>query len=236
MGKRSRPLFYFPNRKLSRKPKRRRGAAKVKTYSLFFILFLVFSTFLYVSLFDRRILPLVMEISNIHAAAGINRVIARDLAVALDERGLASEDFYIKTLDGSGNISSLSVNALLVNEICAMLAGGISTALANSAQQEVFVPMGMFTGINAFAAMGPAYKVRVMPVGFASVDYSSSFVSAGINQINFQIWLDITASVRVVIPLNPQTVSISRRVLLVNTVFSGEVPSVYLGGYNRINN
>jgi len=65
-------------------------------------------------------------------------------------------------------------------------------------------------------------------MGNAQVDYETGFEAVGINQVNFQVWLKVDSVIAVVNPLQRQEITVSRKVSLVNTVITGEVPSVYL--------
>jgi len=188
----------------------------------------VLSLAFYLYIYEKRVLPAVVEISSLRAETLINGVIQDRFKSAADRLGVVSESFYTKSVDGKGNINSLSVNTLLVNDICSLLASDISKELSNPGKQRIALPSGMFTGIKPLYNSGPDFTVRVYPVGSASVDYESSFSSAGINQINFQIWLNVSATVMVVNPLQSRQTTVTRKVLLVNTVFAGEVPFMYL--------
>jgi len=107
-----------------------------------------------------------------------------------------------------------------------LLALDISYELANVTHDplEILVPTGLFTGIPIFAGLGPDIAIKVIPSGEARVEYETSFSSAGINQINFQVWLVVESTMHIVIPLQEEVITVSRRVPLVNTIFAGVVP------------
>jgi hypothetical protein len=72
-----------------------------------------------------------------------------------------------------------------------------------------------------------------MPIGAANVEYHTSFTSAGINQINFQVWLTVTAAMQIVNPLQTREAAVERSVPLVNTVFAGEIPEIFFWPLGR---
>ena len=173
---------------------------------------------------DNTIIPAVTTIANQRVVTVMNDVINTSLTDIIALHNLTSEDFYNMTQDGTGRLNSLSVDTILVNQVAAQLAVDISSALSYEQPMQVGVPIGLFTGVPIFAGFGPDFSLNIVPAGEARVEYATSFTSAGINQINFQVWLYVEANMRVVIPLQETIVPVSRRVALVNTIFAGEVP------------
>ena len=173
---------------------------------------------------DRTIIPAVTTIANQRVVTVMNEVINESLTSIISDLSLTSEHFYSMTKDDTGRLNSLSVDTILVNQVAAQLAVDISGRLSYEDPMQIGVPMGLFTGVPIFAGVGPDFYLTIMPAGEATVEYATSFTSAGINQINFQVWLYVEASMRIVIPLQETIVPVSRRVALVNTIFAGEVP------------
>jgi len=173
---------------------------------------------------DRNLLPAVVTIANQRTVGLINNIINDSLLNTITAHDLSSEDFFTVSTDENGRISSLSVNTILVNQVAGALAVDISEGMLAEEMMGIDVPIGLFSGIQIFAGLGPTYRVNVVPAGDAIVEYETSFTSAGINQVNFQVWLNVETQMRVVVPLQDVVVTVNRRVPLVNTVFAGEVP------------
>ena len=91
------------------------------------------------------------------------------------------------------------------------------------------------TGINFFNTAGPKFKINVVPIGNALVDYETKFISAGINQTNFQVWLDIKFNSQVINPLNQKKFVFKKKIPLINTIINGTVPNTYIGTKNLLN-
>jgi len=173
---------------------------------------------------DDTIIPAVTTIAGQRVVTVMNDVINESLTDIIQSFALTSEDFYNMSLDDTGRLNSLSVDTILVNQVAAQLAVDISAALSYEDPMQVGVPVGLFTGVPIFAGFGPDFSLNIVPAGEATVEYATSFTSAGINQINFQVWLYVEANMRIVIPLQETTIPVTRRVALVNTIFAGEVP------------
>jgi sporulation protein YunB len=176
-------------------------------------------------------MPLVNAIATLEARNRINKIILDTINETVVDSDIVSSDFYSKTEDAGGMITSLAVNTVLVNALCAELADNISYEFTAPDSKTISIPAGTLTGIDLLANVGPKYNVRVLPHGSAEVYYESRFESAGINQVNFQVWLDVAVNMRIINPLMPQEIAVERRVPIVNTVFSGKIPDNFFGGF-----
>ena len=176
---------------------------------------------------NEKLLPTVLAMTSVEVRNNINHIIFDSTNNIITENNLASSDFYRKTRNTDGKINSISVNTVLVNEICSKVAKDISKRLAEAESQKVHIPSGVLLGVDAFANMGPKFEISVLPVGTANVDYETKFESVGINQISFQVWLTIDVYTRVINPLQSDIIDVNRKFALVNTVFSGDVPNMH---------
>ena len=186
---------------------------------------IVLLTSLLVFAANRTIIPVVTAVASQRSVTIINDVVNTSLIGVINNFGLTSEDFYYAAVDEAGRLNSLSVNTILVAQVAALLAADISGELSVDSVIDISVPMGLFSGIPIFAGLGPSVTFGVIPAGDATVEYETSFTWAGINQVNFQVWLVVETNMRVVIPLQDEIITVSRRVPLVNTIFAGEVPA-----------
>jgi len=224
----------FFRRKRKRRSKERASFSEKKNKSRFravfvcFILAIMILSASGVYSLDKRLMPSVLTVVDMKSKTKINAVINDSVGEIVKELGVSSSDFYERTTDGDGRILSMSVNTLLVNDICSRVAMDVSGKLVTLEKEKISMPLGSLLGIQAFANHGPDYTVTIIPMGNAQVDYETGFEAVGINQVNFQVWLKVDSVIAVVNPLQRQEITVTRKVSLVNTVITGEVPSVYL--------
>ncbi len=128
----------------------------------------------------------------------------------------------------SDGANTVTVNTVLVNDICNMVAARVSEKLSNLNPEPVSVPVGMALGLDTLAYFGPRISFRLSPVGNALVDYESKFESVGINQVHFEVWLTVESTIRIINPVQSSSVTVTRDVSLVDTMVSGAVPDTYL--------
>ncbi len=173
-------------------------------------------------------LPIVIAVSDNKTKTQINTAINTSVQKIIQQMDVTSNDFIKREVNDSEKNKSISINTVLINEICGKVGEDISQQLSTMEPQKVSVPIGALTGIDAISNTGPKYGISILHRGNAVVNYESAFESVGINQINFQIWLNIETHVQLVNPLKQEEITVSRRLPLVNTIISGEVPSTYL--------
>ncbi len=232
-----RKRFFVSNAFTRKTPKRSRATParkkfyklKVALLMLMVMLFLMTSFVIYN--FDERMMPTAIATFNQKIKNKINLLLNSAVEEVLLNSKLNSDDFYVSSLDKDGRISTISLNTVLVNDVCGKIAVSASEKLLKMGTEEIEVPVGSLLGIDAFSGMGPGFPVVITPVGNTTVDYRSNFQSTGINQVNFQVWLIMETGFRIVNPNQEFEIKVNRNITLVNTVFSGKVPENYINAY-----
>ena len=181
------------------------------------ITFLLFCGLL--AFFDHRFLPLLKEISHLQCKNQINMVINHAITEQLPS--LKSEELLVK------NDDTYMANTELINRFCNDISIHITEKLQKYPQETIRVPLGAATGFSLFSNKGPSIPFTLQPMSSVKTDYQTEFVSAGINQINYKIWLNLSMDMKVVNPLYQETITLNRKIMLCDLVFSGKVPEHY---------
>lgn len=177
---------------------------------------------------DRQVMPTVMVMAKLHgttvATKAINEAVSQSLkGIQATEQDMLSYDY-----NDQGELVSWNVNSVLINTLCADMVEKSNAALQNLGEVIFKVPLGNLTGSRIFANLGPDISVRILPVGTVQIDYDNDIRSTGINQVNHTVWLDIEATIQVVVPLFSEQIRVTRRVMLIDKVISGKVPNILL--------
>ena len=171
------------------------------------------------------VMPISVKICQKYAITSINNIIQNSMYSA--SKNIKSEDFILRS-DNNGRLEYLSVNSIIVNNICAETASMVSKNLNNLTTSKIRLPLGVFTGLPILSHFGPSTTIRLQPIGDATADYETSMTQAGVNQVNFQVWINVHTTVSIVNPLWSKDLEITRKLTLVNTVFNGEIPKTYI--------
>ena len=190
------------------------------------ITFLLLIIFFVISIaYIRFVMPISVKICQKYAITSINNIIQNSMYSA--SKNIKREDFILRS-DNNGRLEYLSVNSIIVNNICAETASMVSKNLNNLTTSKIRLPLGVFTGLPILSHFGPSTTIRLQPIGDATADYETSMTQAGVNQVNFQVWINVHTTVSIVNPLWSKDLEITRKLTLVNTVFNGEIPKTYI--------
>lgn len=190
------------------------------------ITFLLLIIFFVISIaYIHFVMPISVKICQKYAITSINNIIQNSMYSA--SKNIKSEDFILRS-DNNGRLEYLSVNSIIVNNICAETASTVSQNLNNLTTSKIRLPLGVFTGLPILSHFGPSTTIRLQPIGDATADYETSMTQAGVNQVNFQVWINVHTTVSIVNPLWSKDLEITRKLTLVNTVFNGEIPKTYI--------
>lgn len=192
-------------------------------FSLFLFSCLIVLSFLCFREFEKKFLPMLKEISHLQCKAMANHIIDDAVEKTLTDMGLSDAPLLIKETD----TESYTVNTVLVNRFCTQLSETITTTLEYLPKEVIRIPAGAASGTVFFVDMGPKIPFTLLPMGAAHVDYETAFQSVGINQINYKIWLHISIDIKIVNPLYHEPLTLERKIMLADLIFSGKVPNQF---------
>lgn len=140
-------------------------------------------------------------------------------------------DSLITVTHGSdGAVTGISANAQKVNLLARTTATLSMANLSARSENGIKVPVGAFTGIEFLAGFGPKVTFKIISVSRVSCEFDSAFSSAGVNQTRHGVYMDVEATVTVVMPSGSKEISSVTEVLVAESVIVGEVPDVFLQG------
>lgn len=191
----------------------------------FKILFsLLLSTVIISLLYNRFVLPVVINVTEKYAVTEINKEINKAYNNIISEKNLTQADF-ISELNST---QFLNTNTVVVNSLCSEMAEVLSERLNNIEDKKVKVPLGLFTTINLLSTTGPTLNMSVDSMGEAKIDYESSFKSCGVNQVNYKLWLNVETEISVINPLVHKNIIVSRKIAVIDMVYNGGIPDTYV--------
>lgn len=207
---------------------KRKKLFKIPFFSLTILCILIWLIYLFILQFENEVLPTAIKVSQKYATNIISQEINKSVERTITSLRLHTNDFFNKNVNKDTNKTYLDVDTILINNVCAKVSDELSKNLKNINDTKIDLPIGVFSGISAFSEFGPPFTVSLSSIGDAIVDYETNFQSVGINQINFQVYLNISCSISIINPMYKKDIDVSRKLMLVNTIFDGEVPKTYL--------
>ena len=181
-------------------------------------------------LLNRNFKPLVFSLAEARSAAMASRVLSGALAEAIED-GVMYEDLMDVRMDERGQVALLSANTMRMNQLADGAGAAALRRLQNMSSERVTVPLGAVLGMTLFAGSGPGVPVSIVPIGSIRTDFATEFEACGINQTRHKVYLQVTASIRIVIPTGAKTTEVSANMLVAESIIVGSVPEGFVG-YN----
>ena len=160
------------------------------------------------------------------AATAVNEAVF----MTLSDGGVRYSDLVHVERGADGDIQALTCDAVEINRIARETAYQAQALLQEMCDEGIAVPLGAFTGIEAWAGFGPEVHMEIIPVAEVACRFVSGFESAGINQTKHSVYLEVVCEMSVVMPAKTHRFSAISQVLISESILVGEVPNVYLQG------
>jgi sporulation protein YunB len=122
----------------------------------------------------------------------------------------------------------MQVNMIKVNKITSESILAIQESLQQLEKVKFKIPIGQIFGSKLFANSGPRFNLSLLPVGTVEAKIYDDFEQAGINQTRHRVYLVVKSTVKVIIPLVSDYISIETKVPLADAIIVGRVPDTYL--------
>ena len=179
---------------------------------------------------ERNIKPMVFALAEARSAAMASQVLNLALADALGD-GIGYDDLMNVRMDQKGQVALLSANTIRMNQLANRAGQAALRRLEAMSSARVTVPLGAALGLTMLAGSGPGIPVSVVPVGSVRTEFATEFEACGINQTRHKVYLQLTASIRIVIPTGAKTTQVSANMLVAESIIVGGVPEGFVG-YN----
>lgn len=195
--------------------------SRFSSLCFFTIFIVVVILFLFIYMFEQRILPSLMDISHIRSKTIANQILDTSLQELLIESPIESSDFM------SIYENQVTINSQSINHFCSNLSLRLSEKAEDLPKEIISIPIGSVTQLNFFEEFGPSVPFQLFPIGLVTSDYETEFTSTGINQTNYKIWIYVSIEIQIVNPFYTEAVTMNKKIMLVDTIIRGDVPEQY---------
>ena len=143
-------------------------------------------------------------------------------------KGVYGFDYFVSLVkDESGNITAITSDMAHINTLSTEILNSVIESTENGTI-EVKIPVGNLTGFNLLMGRGPDVSVDIVMLTSSRVDFKNDIVSSGINQSKYQLILEVTIDIDVLVPWGTKSASTVTEVIVADTVIVGKVPETYL--------
>ena len=159
---------------LQRKTRKRRRLVAL-SLCLFFIIFIIVYIFCVIN-------PIVTEATWASIYSLSTSAVSDAVYDVINEQNLTYEDLVNIEEDANGNISLISVNTVLVNQLARRFYQVAQVYLDRMGDNGIDIALGTFTGLPFLVGIGPKINIKLVQIGAMTSTFTSSFESALINQ------------------------------------------------------
>ena len=162
------------------------------------------------------------------AVETINRAVKQAMG-----QGVTYEELIDAQMDAQGRVSMLRANTMRMNELASQTALLAERELGSAENQVVEIPLGAALGVSFLSGFGPRLEVQILPVGAVHTSFDTEFETAGINQTRHKIFLNLRATVSLIMPTGSQLVEVTSTVPIAESIIVGEVPESFVDVNNE---
>lgn len=171
--------------------------------------------------------PILDDISKIKSKGIITEIINQTIEEDLFAENYNEELFKVEK-DNDGKIQMIQANTALINAVIAKFTKELQKQYNDIGERKVMIPYGTLLGSKAMSQTNFKLAIRVSPLAVSKCDFETDFVSEGINQTKYRVFLNIKSEVRVLQPFTSQNFTVSNKMLLAETMIIGEIPGSYV--------
>ena len=147
-------------------------------------------------------------------------------------QGVYGFDYFVSLVkDENGDITAITSDMAHINSLSTEILNPVISSTENGTI-KVNIPVGNLSGLNLLMGKGPNVPVDIIMLTSSRVDFRNDIVSSGINQAKYQLILEVTIDIDVLVPWGTESASTVTEVIVADTVIVGKVPETYLNMEN----
>ena len=179
-----------------------------------------------VLLLDAKLRPAVYELAAVEACSVSSETVNSAVEKLLSRTAPAYSELISINYNSNGEITGISTDIVKMNLFKSRVANAVNSEFEKNPSAVIPVSLGTASGIVVFSGLGPHVDIDV---GFSSstrTDFENIFESAGINQTQHSVMLNVKTTVMLSLAGRriPKTVETS--FCVAQTVIVGSVPDV----------
>lgn len=209
---------------------RKRNIKKKILKTIFIILLLLFIGLIF---FEIRAKPVIIEVAVAQSENIASAVIENAIVSVLYENGITYSTLVDIEKDGNGRVTTVKADTIKMNMLKSEIGSEISKEILETDSREISIPLGTIIGISSLSGKGPKIKTTVTLASNVTSTINNTFTSAGINQTLHEIYVNVNATIYVVMPKRTATAEVNSNYCIAQTVIIGTVPETFADFKNK---
>ena len=208
------------------KRQRRKNILKIVFIILFFNVVLLI-------LFEERAKPIIIEVAVAQSENIASAIIENAIVEVLYKNGITYSTLVEIEKDKQDRVTTVKADTLKMNMLKSEIGSEISNKILETDSREISVPLGTILGVSALLGKGPKIKTTVTLASNVTSTINNKFTSEGINQTLHEIYVNVNATIFVIMPRNTATADVNSNYCIAQTVIIGTVPETFADFQNK---
>ena len=170
---------------------------------------------------EYKIKPTLLDLAEYQARAMTMQTIQSAVYTAMAQTPEPYADLYRRTED------ALALDGTRANLARGMLLQAVDEAMQALPCASCEVPFGSLTGHTLLSGLGPAWRIKLQPQGFAQGTLLEQAEAIGINAMRCRLTLRIEMVVNMILDGRTKLMAVRCDVPLAAVLVQGETPAVY---------
>ena len=205
----------------------------IKTYKLRsrfigVLLILISLTVLFICYASNVLIPSLNEISDNKISYIMTESVNKAVLEIVKDNDLKYEDLVSVCKDISGNVSNISVNTVILNQLKSEITLSVLNKTNNIDEMYIKFPLIQLFKNSLFRTGFIKIKILCYVAQTLEVDFFNEFKSAGINQTNAIVSVNVKIKYKVITPGSMFNSEVSADVPVAYEVIVGKVPESYV--------
>lgn len=175
---------------------------------------------------DAKLRPAIYDLAELEANAVAAKTIHNAVEDVLSKSAFAYNDIVSISRTESGAITGITTDIVKLNLFKSRITNAVDSAFNTMGSTEISVAFGSATGITFLSGCGPYVDVKIGMASSTQSDFENKFQSAGINQTQHSVMLNLKTQVVLTMTGRRITSIVNTSFCVAQTVIVGSVPNV----------
>lgn len=198
-----------------------------KILIVFMLIIFNISFWLTFKVVEKNFKPSVSALAASYSSTYVTSLINKSFEEIKDKK-INYSDLCKINKNENGEIMSVTTDTSTIHDMELRLSNRLIEKLSKNDYQDLSIPIGNLTKTYIFSGRGPKIPVKILAASSPATKVESKFESTGINQTKHKISLITTIEIRIVLPYETLTTTITSEALICDTIIIGNVPEVYI--------
>ncbi len=174
-----------------------------------------------------RLRPVMRDFAMYAVTDIVNETINAAVSDRIEDGSLSYSALVTLEKDEQGAVTAVVTDMAAVNGLQTAIVSQLMRELEERGKSSTGIPLGTALGSTVFSGRGPELPVRILSAASVRAEFENRFSSAGINQTQHRIMLNVSIEVQAYTPGGRCSDEVRVSLPVAETVIVGRVPETY---------